>query len=47
MKKDAKTIIEKIGVLANKAGYPPANGRIIGYLMISDPPRRNFVIWMI
>lgn len=40
--KDIKMLIEKIGVFSEKSGFPPAMGRIFGYLMVSDPPHKTF-----
>lgn len=37
-----KLLIEKIGVLSEKAGLTPAVGRIFAYLMIADPPEKSF-----
>jgi DNA-binding transcriptional regulator GbsR (MarR family) len=38
----AKELVEKIGVVMEKAGLQPAVGRVLGCLMVSDPPYRTF-----
>ncbi len=37
-----KELVEKIGVVIEKAGFQPAVGRVLGCLMVSDPPQRTF-----
>jgi DNA-binding transcriptional regulator GbsR (MarR family) len=34
--------VEKIGVMIEQMGYAPVPGRIISYLMLSEPPYRDF-----
>lgn len=35
-------MVEKMGVQAEKDGYPPAAARILSLLLISDPPHQTF-----
>ncbi len=35
-------MVEKMGVRAEKDGYPPAAARILSLLLISDPPHQTF-----
>ncbi len=37
-----KELVEKIGVIIEKAGFQPAVGRVLGCLMVSDPPQKTF-----
>lgn len=37
-----KELVEKIGVAMEKGGLQPAVGRVLGYLMVSDPPYKTF-----
>jgi DNA-binding transcriptional regulator GbsR (MarR family) len=37
-----KELVEKIGVVVEKAGFQPAVGRVLGCLMVSDPPYKTF-----
>jgi DNA-binding transcriptional regulator GbsR (MarR family) len=37
-----KELVEKIGVVVEKAGLQPAVGRVIACLMVSDPPYKTF-----
>jgi DNA-binding transcriptional regulator GbsR (MarR family) len=37
-----KELVEKIGVFFEKTGFQPAMGRIVGLLLISDPPYKTF-----
>lgn len=39
---EIKAIVEKIGVLFEKNGFSPVGGRIIGLLLVSEPPHRTF-----
>lgn len=39
---NVKELVEKIGVVVEKAGFQPAVGRVLGCLMVSDPPYRTF-----
>lgn len=34
--------VEKIGIMIEQMGYAPVPGRIISYLMLSEPPYRDF-----
>ena len=34
--------VEKIGIMIEQMGQPPIPGRIIAYLMLSEPPYRDF-----
>jgi DNA-binding transcriptional regulator GbsR (MarR family) len=34
--------VEKMGVILEKSGYAPVPGRIMSYLLISEPPYRDF-----
>ena len=34
--------VEKIGIMIEKMGHAPVPGRIIAYLMLSEPPYRDF-----
>ncbi|MEP6612223.1 MAG: hypothetical protein ABJA76_10075 [Mucilaginibacter sp.] len=34
--------VEEMGVLLEQAGYAPVPGRIMSYLLISEPPYRDF-----
>jgi len=35
-------MVEKMGVAAEKDGYPPAAARILSLLLIADPPHQTF-----
>lgn len=37
-----KELIERLGVYMERSGYPPAQGRIIGLLMVSDRTQLTF-----
>ncbi len=37
-----KELVEEIGVVVEKAGFQPAVGRVLGCLMVSDPPYKSF-----
>ena len=37
-----KELVEKIGVVVEKAGFQPAVGRVLACLMVSDPPYKTF-----
>jgi DNA-binding transcriptional regulator GbsR (MarR family) len=37
-----KELVEKIGVVTDKAGLQPAVGRVLACLMVSDPPQKTF-----
>jgi DNA-binding transcriptional regulator GbsR (MarR family) len=37
-----KELVEKVGVVVEKAGFQPAVGRVLGCLMVSDPPYKTF-----
>jgi len=37
-----KELVEQIGVVVEKAGFQPAVGRVLAYLMVSDPPYKTF-----
>jgi DNA-binding transcriptional regulator GbsR (MarR family) len=37
-----KGLVEKIGVVVEKAGFQPAVGRVLASLMVSDPPYKTF-----
>ena len=37
-----KELVERIGVVVEKAGFQPAVGRVLGCLMVSDPPYKTF-----
>jgi len=37
-----KELVERIGVVVEKAGFQPAVGRVLACLMVSDPPYRTF-----
>ncbi|OJV90972.1 MAG: hypothetical protein BGO34_22050 [Bacteroidia bacterium 44-10] len=43
MNKEAKSVIEKVGVLFQKSGFPLAMGRVVAYLMVAEPPQKTFV----
>jgi DNA-binding transcriptional regulator GbsR (MarR family) len=34
--------VEKMGIMIEQMGYPPVAGRILSYLMLSEPPYRDF-----
>src|SRR3954469_24661302 len=34
--------VEKIGIMIEQMGHAPVPGRIISYLMLSEPPYRDF-----
>jgi len=34
--------VEKIGIMIEQMGQPPIPGRIVAYLMLSEPPYRDF-----
>lgn len=42
MNKSSKDLIERIGVALERAEFQPATGRVLGYLMVSEPPRKTF-----
>jgi DNA-binding transcriptional regulator GbsR (MarR family) len=37
-----KELVEKIGVVIEKTGSQPAVGRVLGCLLVSDPPQKTF-----
>jgi DNA-binding transcriptional ArsR family regulator len=37
-----KELVEKIGVVVEKAGSQPAVGRVLACLLVSDPPQKTF-----
>jgi DNA-binding transcriptional regulator GbsR (MarR family) len=37
-----KELVEKIGVVVEKAGFQPAVGRVLACLIVSDPPYKTF-----
>ncbi|MFB9862891.1 GbsR/MarR family transcriptional regulator [Rufibacter immobilis] len=39
---EQKQLIEKIGIYHEQQGFPPATGRIIGLLYVSDRPHLSF-----
>jgi len=41
-KENMLQMVEKMGVRAEKDGYPPAAARILSLLLISDPPHQTF-----
>jgi hypothetical protein len=40
--KKQKELIEKIGVIYEKAGHTPIAGRVAGLLFLSEPPYKSF-----
>ncbi|HUH75386.1 MAG TPA: hypothetical protein VLZ75_13410 [Chitinophagales bacterium] len=42
MENRQKVFIEKIGVRTEKMGYSPLSGRILGALLLADPPHMTF-----
>ena len=41
-KKDLAEKVEEMGIILEKTGYAPIPGRIMTYLLISEPPYRDF-----
>lgn len=39
---EIKKLVEKIGVFTEKTGFQPAVGRVLAYLLVSDPPHKTF-----
>ncbi len=37
-----KEEVEKIGIVCDKDGFPPLAGRLLGYLMLAEPPHKTF-----
>jgi DNA-binding transcriptional regulator GbsR (MarR family) len=37
-----KEQVEKIGVVCDKDGFPPLAGRLLGFLMLAEPPHKTF-----
>jgi DNA-binding transcriptional regulator GbsR (MarR family) len=37
-----KEQVEKIGIVCDKDGFPPLAGRLLGYLMLAEPPHKTF-----
>jgi DNA-binding transcriptional regulator GbsR (MarR family) len=37
-----KAQVEKIGVVCDKDGFPPLAGRLLGFLMLAEPPHKTF-----
>lgn len=40
--KDIKQSVENIGVVFERCGFPPMPGRVLGYLLMAEPPYRSF-----
>ena len=40
--KQLSEIVEKMGIMIEKMGHAPVPGRIVSYLMLSEPPYRDF-----
>lgn len=37
-----KDQVERIGIVCDKDGFPPLAGRLLGYLMLAEPPHKSF-----
>ena len=37
-----KKKVEEIGVAFDKTGFPPVVGRVVGFLLLADPPHQTF-----
>lgn len=37
-----KEQVEKIGIVCDKDGFPPLAGRLLGFLMLAEPPHKTF-----
>jgi DNA-binding transcriptional regulator GbsR (MarR family) len=40
--KKVKDQVEKIGIVCDKDGFPPLAGRLLGFLMLAEPPHKTF-----
>ncbi|MDX2305005.1 MAG: hypothetical protein NW226_19495 [Microscillaceae bacterium] len=37
-----RQLVERIGIVCDKEGYPPLAGRLLGCLMLAEPPYKTF-----
>ena len=37
-----KDLVERIGIVCDKDGMPPLAGRMVGFLMLAEPPHKTF-----
>jgi DNA-binding transcriptional regulator GbsR (MarR family) len=40
--KDLKQDVENIGIIFERGGFPPMPSRVLGYLLMAEPPYRSF-----
>ena len=39
---EIKKQVERIGIVCDKDGFPPLAGRLLGFLMLAEPPYKSF-----